>query len=339
MVPRGTATPGHARKGIGASLLQFIARRTLILLPTLLAISFVVFMMVRLAPGDPVMILIRQSEQTVGTEEIEKLRQDLGLNDPLPVQFGRFVNRALHGDLGKSLFTSQDVFETIVERIPPTILLTCSAMTVSILIAIPVGVLSATRQYSKLDYAALSGALIGVSMPSFWLGFMLILLFALRLGILPAAGMAYLDEGFGTFLKHLVMPSVTLGVGLAAVITRLVRSSMLEVIRQDYVRTARSKGLSERTVIYKHALKNALIPVVTVIGMQFGSLLGGAVIVETIFAWPGMGRQAVASIMRRDFPMIQGNVLLMCTLFVMVNLLIDILYTVIDPRIRVEKMK
>ncbi len=338
MVMGAPGNPGHLREERDF-VLQFIARRLMLLVPTLLAISLVVFLMVRLAPGDPIQLLMRQSEQTVGTEEIERLRQELGLNDPLLVQFGRFLGRALQGDLGQSLFTGQDVFQTIVERIPPTVVLTCSSMFVATSIAIPVGIISATRQYSKLDYAALSGALIGVSMPSFWLGFMLILLFSLRLGLLPAAGMASMSQGVGTFLRHLALPTLTLGTGLAAVITRLVRSSMLEVIRQDYVRTARAKGLAERSVIYKHALKNALIPVVTVLGMQFGSLLGGAIIVETIFAWPGMGRQAVASIMRRDFPMIQGNVLLMCTLFVLVNLFIDILYTLIDPRIRVERMK
>lgn len=320
-------------------MLQFILRRSLVLIPTLIAISFIVFMMIRLAPGDPIEIMLHESSQNLSPEEIEHLRQELGLNDPLLVQYTRFITEALHGNLGKSLFTGQDVFATIVERIPPTVLLTCSAMAVSVAIAIPVGVISATRQYSKIDYAALTGALIGVSMPSFWLGFMLILFFALRLGILPPAGMAPLDDGLGNFMKHLVLPSITLGTGLAAIITRLVRSSMLEVIRQDYVRTARAKGLAERRVIYHHALKNALIPVVTVLGMQFGSLLGGAIIVETVFAWPGMGRQAMASILRRDFPMIQGNVLLMCFLFVMVNLVIDILYTVVDPRIRVERIR
>jgi peptide/nickel transport system permease protein len=320
-------------------VLQFIARRSLVLVPTLVAISFIVFMMIRLAPGDPIEIMLHESAQTLGTAEIERLRQQMGLNDPLLVQYGRFVNRALHGDLGKSLFTGQDVFATIIERIPPTVLLTCAAMAVSVTIAIPVGVVSATRQYSHMDYAALTGALIGVSMPSFWLGFMLILLFALRLGVLPPAGMTLPSEGAIDFLKHLLLPAVTLGTGLAAIITRLVRSSMLEVIRQDYIRTARAKGLAERRVIYRHALKNALIPVITVLGMQFGSLLGGAIIVETIFAWPGMGRQAMASMLRRDFPMIQGNVLLMCFLFVVVNLVIDILYTVIDPRIRVEGLK
>jgi peptide/nickel transport system permease protein len=320
-------------------LLQFIARRSLLLIPTLIAISFIVFMMIRLAPGDPIDIMLHESSQNLGPEEVQRLKQELGLNDPLLVQYTRFVSEALRGNLGKSLFTGQDVFMTIMERIPPTVLLTCSAMAVSVAIAVPVGVISATRQYSKVDYAALTGALIGVSMPSFWLGFMLILLFALRFGVLPPAGMAPLEDGIGTFLKHLILPSVTLGTGLAAIITRLVRSSMLEVIRQDYVRTARAKGLAERRVIYRHALKNALIPVVTVLGMQFGSLLGGAIIVETIFAWPGMGRQAMSSILRRDFPMIQGNVLLMCFLFVMVNLAIDILYTVVDPRIRVDRIR
>ena len=320
-------------------MLQFIARRLLLLVPLLLAISFLVFSMVHLAPGDPVALMLRQTEQTVGTEEIARLRHELGLDDPLLVQYGRFLWRALHGDLGKSLFTGQDVFETLVQRMPATIILALSSMLVSTVVAVPVGVVSATRQYSLFDHVALAGALLGVSMPSFWLGLMLILLFSLRLGILPSAGMAQLKDGLIPFLRHLILPSVTLGLGMAALITRLTRSSMLEVVRQDYIRTARAKGLAERTVIYKHALKNALIPVVTVMGLQFGGLLGGAVIVETIFGWPGMGRQAVASIMRRDFPMIQGNVLLMCTLFVLVNLLVDISYTFLDPRIRAERMR
>ena len=317
-------------------MLKFIVRRLLQAIPTLLGISIVVFLMVHLAPGDPVLVMLGSQEQAVTPERIAELRKAWGFDDPLYVQYWRFLKNALRGDLGHSIYTGQDVFSSIVERMPATILLTTTSMLISIAISVPIGVISATHQYSVWDYAGMVGALLGVSMPSFWLALLIMFLFSLKLGWLPAVGMGHLSEGLWSVISHLIMPSLTLGFGMAAITTRLTRSSMLDVIRQDYIRTARAKGLSERIVIYRHALKNALIPVVTVIGTQFGSLLGGAVVVETIFAWPGVGRQAVASIMRRDMPMIQGNVLMLCLIFVLVNLLVDISYSLLDPRIRYD---
>lgn len=317
-------------------MLKFIIRRLLQAIPTLLGISIVVFLMVHLAPGDPVLIMLGSQEQAITPERIEELREEWGFNDPLYVQYWRWLKNALRGDLGKSIYTGQDVFKTIVERIPATLLLTISSMIVAIAISLPVGIISAVRQYSAWDYIGMVGALLGVSMPAFWLALLSMYMFSLKLGWLPATGMGHFSQGLGTVIKHLILPSFTLGFGMAAMTTRLTRSSMLEVFRQDYIRTAKAKGLSEKVVIYRHALKNALIPIVTVIGTQFGSLLGGAVVTETIFAWPGMGRQAIASIQRRDLPMIQGNVLLMCLIFVLVNLIVDISYTWLDPRIRYD---
>ncbi|HHY11257.1 MAG TPA: ABC transporter permease [Firmicutes bacterium] len=317
-------------------MFRFIVRRLLQAIPTLLGISIVVFLMVHLAPGDPVLIMLGSQEQAVTPERIAELREAWGFNDPLYVQYWRFLKDALRGDLGRSIYTGQDVFQSIAQRIPATLLLTVSSLIVAVAVSVPIGIISATRQYSAWDYIGMVGALLGVSMPTFWFALLAMFLFSLKLGWLPATGMGHLANGIGDVIKHLIMPSLTLGFGMAAMTTRLTRSSMLDVIRQDYIRTAKAKGLSERVVIYRHALKNALIPIVTVIGTQFGSLLGGAVVTETIFAWPGMGRQAVASITRRDLPMIQGNVLFMCLIFVLVNLLVDISYSWLDPRIRYD---
>jgi len=314
---------------------HFIIRRLLGLLPVLVVISMLVFLMIHLTPGDPIAIMLRaNNELNVGTERINELREALGLNDPMYVQYGRFIWRALHGDLGTSLFTGQNVAATVLQKLPITIVLSALAMSLAVLIGIPVGVISATRQYSFVDHATMVGALIGVSIPSFWLGLMLMILFALRLNVLPATGMATLSTGVWNAVKYAILPAITLGTGLAATITRLTRSSMLEVITQDYITTARAKGVHERMVVYKHALKNALLPVVTILGVQFGTLLGGSVITETIFAWPGVGRLAITAIQRRDYPMIQGDVLIISTLFILVNLTVDVLYCLINPRIR-----
>ncbi len=315
---------------------RFILKRILSLVPTLFIITFAVFMMLHLAPGDPVALMIRQNEQAMGSGQIAQLRHDLGLDRPLLVQYGDYVSKAVRGDLGQSIYTNQDVFQTITQRMPNTITLALAAMIISLLIAIPVGVISATMQHSLVDYVSMAGALVGVSMPSFWFGLMLMLLFAVRLNWLPSAGMAAFSDGPIEFLRHLFLPALTLGFGLAGLVVRLTRSSVLEVIRQDFIRTARAKGLPERVVIYRHALRNALIPVVTVIGIQFGELLGGAVITETIFAWPGVGRLAIDAISRRDFPMVQGNVLIMAFLFIMVNLVVDIAYSFLNPKIRYQ---
>lgn len=315
----------------------YIARRCLGLVPVLIAISILVFLMLHLAPGDPVLTILGASERTnLDPAVVEAVRKEFGLDKPLYAQYWLFISKAARGDLGRSFQTRENVLEMIASRLPATLQLTLAAMVLSLATAIPLGVLSAVNQNSLLDNAGMMFAAFGISIPRFWFGLILILIFAVNLRWLPSTGIGHIENGIADVLRHLVLPAVSLGLSMLALVTRMTRSSMLEVIRQDYVRTARAKGLSERVVIYKHALKNALIPVVTVVGMQFGALLGGAVVTETIFSWPGVGRLAVNSILRRDFPMVQGTTLVMCFTFVVVNLLVDIFYTFLDPRIRYD---
>lgn len=315
------------------------------MIPLVLGVSVVIFTILRLIPGDPVLIMIGVENAT--PEEIVRLRHVLGLDQGIHVQYLRFLERLVTGNLGTSLSSDEPVIRLIRERLPATIELTLAAMTVALAIAIPAGVISAIRKYSVLDTAGTVVALLGISMPNFWLGVMLIFLFALRLGWLPASGrgeplLASLGmllasgnpAGLIAAVSHLILPAVTLGAALAAVVTRLTRSSMLEVIGQDFVRTARAKGLHGRRVVLRHALRNALIPVVTVVGLEFGALLGGAVITETIFAWPGIGRLAIRSIVQRDFPVVQGVVLMIAIVRICANLGVDVIYALIDPRIR-----
>lgn len=324
---------------------RFIARRLLGMIPLLFGISLVIFTVLRLIPGDPVVIMV--GAENASPDEVARLRRVLGLDQGIHIQYVRFLGRLVHGDLGTSLGADEPVRRLILERLPATVELTLAAMTVALAIAIPVGVISAIRKYSALDTAGTIVALLGISMPNFWLGVMLIFLFALRLGWLPASGRS---EAFSsglvtlvttgnpailiTAITHLILPAVTLGAALAAVVTRLTRSSMLEVIGQDFVRTARAKGLSGRRIVFHHSLRNALIPVVTVIGLEFGALLGGAIITETIFAWPGIGRLAIRSIVQRDFPVVQGVVLMIAIVRICANLAVDVAYAIIDPRIR-----
>jgi peptide/nickel transport system permease protein len=256
------------------------------------------------------------------------VRTEFGLDQPVYIQYFNWLGNVLRGDFGYSFRTDRPVLDEILTRLPATLQLALAGMLVALVIAIPVGIISATRQYSAVDNLSMFGALLGVSMPNFWLGLLLIMFFSVHLGWLPVFGRGGIE--------HLILPAITLGTGMAAITTRLMRSSMLEVLRQDYIRTARAKGLSEKVVICKHALKNALIPVVTVVGLQFGFLLEGAVIVEVIFAWPGIGRLLVDSIFARDFPVIQGCILFIAVMFVFVNLLVDSSYTYLDPKIRYE---
>lgn len=297
----------------------------------ILGATVITFSLMYFAPGDPAeMIAIgRYGVQDLTPEDIELIRKAEGLDAVALIQYFKWLNHVLHGDLGCSLITGDSVRSEILVRFPATLKLAIASMILSLLIAIPVGIISATKQYSLIDNLSMIGVLIGVSMPNFWLGLLLILLFSLHLGWLPVCG--YGD------IKHLILPAITLGTSMAALSTRLTRSSMLEVLRQDYIRAARAKGLSERTVIYKHAIKNAFIPIVTVMGLQFGWLLEGTVIVETIFAWPGIGRLLVESIFARDFAMIQGCVIFIAFIFVLVNLVVDLSYVWLDPRIRYEK--
>ena len=315
----------------------YIIRRCIGLIPVLLVISIMVFLMLHLAPGDPVLTILGASERTnLDPKVVQQVREEFGLDKPLVVQFASFVARAVRGDLGRSYQTRQDVLGMIAQRLPATLQLTFASMLISLLIAIPLGVFSATRQNSLLDNFSMVFASFGISIPRFWFGLILILVFSVKLGWLPATGIGHIEDGLSSVLRHLLLPALSLGLSMLAIVTRMTRSSMLEVVRQDYIRTARAKGLSERVVIYKHSLKNALIPVVTIVGMQFGGLLGGAVVTETIFSWPGVGRLAVNSILRRDFPTVQGTTLVLCFTFVVVNLLVDVLYTALDPRIRYD---
>jgi peptide/nickel transport system permease protein len=312
----------------------YILQRLLLLIPLLLAISLITFLLVHLAPGDPISTQFGMNPRGMEPETIDRLREELGLNDPLPMQYVRYLRDLLRGDLGESLTTKTPVRTEITARLPATIQLAVASMIIVVLVSVPLGIISAVRRGSLVDNLAMGGALLGVSMPSFWFGIMLMLLFALQLGWLPSAGRG--EGGVLDTLKALILPAITLGTGLLGLVTRIMRSSMLEVLGQDYMRTAHAKGLVPRMVLIRHGLRNALIPVVTILGVQFASLLGGAVIVETIFAWPGIGRLAVNAIWRRDYPVIMGTTLVFAVVFVITNLLVDIFYTVIDPRVRYD---
>lgn len=303
---------------------KYILRRLLLLIPVMLGVSFIVFMMMYFTPGDPARIMLGESAPEA---DVQRLREDLGLNDPFIVQYGRYVkNAVVKRDLGRSYITRRPVYDEIASRFPNTLKLAALGVLVAVLIGVPVGIISATRQYSIFDNVSMIFALIGVSMPNFWQGLLLILLFSVNLNWLPSSG-------FDTW-KHMILPAVTLGTSSAAIITRMTRSSMLEVVRQDYIRTARAKGQSESVVINRHALKNALIPIITVVGLQFGYLLGGAVLTESIFGITGVGRLMVDSIKSRDMLLVQGGVLFIAITFSVVNLGVDILYAFVDPRIK-----
>lgn len=313
---------------------KYIIKRLLQTIPTLLVISFLVFSILYVTPGDPVLLMLSASETSaVDPASYEAVRKDLGLDKPFLVRYVDYVSKAVQGDLGRSYITNQKIFPTVMERMPATLQLTFSALLIALVISIPLGVLAAIKQGSIWDNIATFLATISVSLPSFWFGMLLIIFFALQLRVLPSFGMGDIDKGLGDVVRHLILPATALGTSLAAMLTRMTRSSMIEVLNQDYVTVARSKGLKEHRVIYVHALKNALIPIITVLGAQIGSLLGGAIVIETIFAWPGVGRLAVNAIGKRDFPMIQGNTLIICTGFILVNLIVDILYVILDPRI------
>ncbi len=302
---------------------KYVLRRLLYLIPVIIGVTFIVFTIMHFTPGDPAQLILGESAPE---EAVEQLREEMGLNDPFFVQYFTFLGNAARGDFGTSYNTKNPVFDEVFARFPATLKLTIAGMIIAIAIGIPVGIISATKQYSITDNVAMILALLGVSMPNFWLGLMLILLFSVNLGVLPSGG----DAGF----TSLILPAITLGTGVAAIITRMTRSSMLEVVRQDYIRTARAKGVPEKEVINKHALKNALIPIVTIIGLQFGSLLGGAVLTETVFTWPGIGRLMVESIRRKDTPTVLASVIFLSLTFSIVNLFIDVLYAYLDPRIK-----
>jgi ABC-type dipeptide/oligopeptide/nickel transport system permease component len=304
---------------------RFVLRRLLLTLPVLFGVATLVFSLIHLVPGDPVEAMLGESASPV---DVADMRARLGLDRPLLVQYARFMAGTLRGDLGRSLRTSEPVTSAIAARMPATLELAVAAMVIAVLIAIPLGILAAVRAGTRVDHAATTLALIGISMPNFWLGPLLAIVFAVELGWLPVSGR-------GT-LAHLVLPAVTLGASLAAIVARMTRASMIEELREPYVLSARARGVSRARAVLKHAFRNSLIPIVTVLGLQFGSVLTGAIITETIFAWPGVGRLLVQSITARDYPAVQGCILLIAITYVSVNLLVDVLYGVLDPRIRYE---
>jgi peptide/nickel transport system permease protein len=305
-------------------MLRFIGIRILTAIPVLLGVATIVFFMMRVLPGDPAKLMLY--ETGASASEVEKLREQLGLNDPLYVQFWHYLVNVVQGDFGQSFYTKQDVTTMLADQFRSTMELTIAAMLISTTLGVTLGVISAVKQHTWIDSFSMVFALAGVSLPSFWLGLMLIFLFSLKLGWLPAVG--------SNSFKDLILPAVTLGIGGSAIIARLVRSSMLEVLRQEYVVTARAKGLSSYAVTIRHALRNALIPTVTILGLQFGYLLGGTVVVETVFSRQGIGRLAVVAIKGKDFDVIQGWALFVAVIYILVNLLVDISYAWLDPRIR-----
>jgi peptide/nickel transport system permease protein len=311
----------------------YIIRRLLWAVPVLLGATFLVFWSIRWVPGDPAIAI---AGELATPELVAQVRADLGLDEPLLIQYGIYLGRVVQGEWGRSVRSSLPVTQEISARLPRTVQLALLSLLVAAAIGIPIGVLSATRANSWVDAASMAMALLGVSMPIFWLGLMLIIFFALTLpGWLGLSAPILPPTGSGTW-RHYIMPTLALAANSMAIQARMTRACMLEVLGNDYIRTARSKGVSERTVIYRHGLRNALIPIVTVIGLQFGTLLGGAVLTETVFAWPGIGRLLVDAIGYRDYPVIQGTVLVITIGFVAVNLLVDILYAYLDPRIRYD---
>jgi peptide/nickel transport system permease protein len=313
---------------------RYLVRRLLLTIPVLFFVSLIVFSLITLIPGDPARIMLGEE---AGRETLEALRKEMGLDRPLMMRYAIWMSHVLQGDLGRSVRDRRSVMQTLLQKIPVTAELAVTSLIVAWAIAIPAGALAAWKRRSAIDYAATTVALAGISIPNFWLGIMLIYLLAVNARLLPPGGYVEPWIDLGRNLKLMVMPSIVLGTALAALVMRLLRSSMIEVLGSDYVRTARAKGLSDRVLIIRHALKNAMIPVATIMGLQLGGLLGGAVITETIFAVPGVGRLAVDSILTRDYPMVQGVVLFAALAIVAVNLAVDVVYAFLDPRIRLEE--
>jgi peptide/nickel transport system permease protein len=312
-------------------MLAYVIRRVLLTLPVMLLVATGVFLLLHLTPGDPVGVMLGSDASESRRLEV---RHQLGLDDPLPTQYARWLGRVVRGDLGRSIFLDKPVTEALLERVQPTLLLAVLASFVAIALGLPAGVLAARRRGTWLDFGSMGVAMIGISMPTFWLGLNLILLFAVWLRWLPVAGYQPLSSGLWSSLRYLILPALTLGAAQAALLARMTRSMMLETLDQDYVRTARAKGLTERSVVLRHALRNACIPLLTVIGLTFAVLMGGAVVTEQIFNIPGIGRLLIQAIGRRDFPLVQGAVLVIAAVYVLINLLVDLLYAVVDPRIR-----
>ena len=314
-------------------MIEFLVRRAVISAVTLLLISLIVFTGVRMIPGDPARVLAGTEADAAGLEEI---REKYGLNAPLPAQYLRWLGLAATGDFGESIRTRTSVAWMVATKLPITIELTVLSLLVAVAIAIPAGVVAAVRRNTAWDVLASGVSLCGVSVPNFWLGIMLILLVSVRFGWLPASGFVPLAEDPVGNLKRMLMPALVLGTGLAAVLMRQTRNAMIEVLSADYVRTARAKGLAQRAVVVRHALRNGLIPVVTILGLQMGALMGGAVVTEQIFVLPGFGRLIVEAVFTRDYPVVQGVVLITASSYVLINLLVDLSYSVLNPRIRIR---
>lgn len=309
-------------------MIRYIIKRLVYMIPVILATSFIIYMAMNMAGGDPVLMI---APDNTPPEMLQKMREEMGLTDPLPIRYLKYMAGMFRGDLGTSYVTKKDVFKTFMERLPGTLELGGMAILIATIISIPLGIFTAINQNTWKDTLGMVLALFGVSMPNFWLGLMLILLFSLKLHWLPSSG----RNGFSS----VILPALTVGLGMAALIARTTRSSMLEVIRQDYIRTARAKGAPERQVIFKHALGNALIPIITVIGMQISNVLTGSVLAETVFSWPGVARLIYDSISKRDTPMVTGSIIMCSILMVLVNLIVDVVYAFFDPRIKTQYTK
>jgi len=312
-------------------MLAYLVKRLLSLIPVLFGISLVSFILIHLVPGDTVTVILGTNSTAVSAAA---LRAAFGLDRPAPVQYITWLGGLLHGDFGQSFITGQPILGTIMSRLPATAELTVAALVLSLCIALPAGIIAAIRQYSAADYVGTTVSLLGLSLPSFWLATILTILFSVVWHVLPPSGFVAITTDPAGNLRDLILPAVTLGTGLAAVVMRYTRSAMLEVVRQEYIKTARLKGLPERMIIAKHALKNALMPIVTIIGLQTAYLLGGVVIIEQIFDWPGIGKLMLNAVYQRDYPLVQGVILVIALLFVLINLVVDILYAYLNPRIR-----
>jgi peptide/nickel transport system permease protein/oligopeptide transport system permease protein len=307
-------------------MFKYILRRILSSLLTLFVIATVIFLMLRIIPGDPAQIF---AGETATQEDVERVRRQLNLDKPISQQYVMYISDLLKGDLGTSMRSNTPVLEEIAARLPSTISLAVLAMIIATLIGVPAGVIAALKRYSIFDTIASIGTLVGVAMPVYWLGLMLIVVFAVKLNWLPAAGS---QDG----IRSMILPAVTLAAFSMALITRMTRASVMDVVSQEYITTARAKGQKEKIIIFRHVMRNALIPVITVVGLQFGNLLGGSILTETIFAWPGIGRLLTQSLLSRDYPIVQGIILVFAALFILVNLIVDLLYAYIDPRIKYE---
>ena len=310
---------------------SYLIKRLLAAIPVLFVVSVMVFLFLRIIPGDPAAAMLGRN---ASAQEIQTLRSKMGLDRPLPVQYAAWLGGAVKGDLGTSIISGRSISRSILERLPHTMALAFLAITIAIAIAIPSGIIAAVRQNTVTDRAVMLFSLLGVSLPSFWVGILFIILFSVQLQWFPASGYVSVYENLFEGLRHLLLPALSLALVMAAVSARMARSSMLEVLRQDYIRTAQAKGLGRWAVVIRHGLKNAMIPVITVIGLDFGWLLGGTVVIETVFGIPGMGRLVVYSILNRDYTMVQGVILYMAVIYMLVNLLVDFIVTLMNPRIR-----